>query len=181
MLQLSSMVLGYSVVGSLAGAILSGCRADGGKTFKPKYLNRAQAALVSTFAERILPATNTPGAIEAGVPQFIDEFYGLHTEAEEQKKLTDALATFDSDCQNKHGKPFAKLQPDTQDAMIAELAKAQADLDFSLFRKMKEITISGYVTSEIGSNALLTNVPVPGRYQGCISLAEAGGKAFGPY
>jgi gluconate 2-dehydrogenase gamma chain len=39
---------------------------------------------------------------------------------------------------------------------------------------MKELTLLGYFTSEVGATQILQYLPVPGRQQGCIPLHEAG-------
>jgi hypothetical protein len=35
---------------------------------------------------------------------------------------------------------------------------------------MKELTLLGYFTSEVGATSALDYVPVPGRYEGCTTL-----------
>jgi hypothetical protein len=45
------------------------------------------------------------------------------------------------------------------------------------FRMMKELTLLGYFTSEIGSKQARRYVPVPGRFEGCIPYKK-GDKAF---
>jgi hypothetical protein len=39
---------------------------------------------------------------------------------------------------------------------------------------MKELTLLGFFTSEVGTTQILQYLPVPGRLQGCIPLSEAG-------
>ena len=55
------------------------------------YLTAAQGPLVSAAAERILPRTDTPGAIDVGVPAFIDRFYGEFMSPAERQLLVSAL------------------------------------------------------------------------------------------
>src|SRR5262249_52705150 len=47
---------------------------------KPKALNAREFAIVSQIAERIIPATDTPGAIGAGVPEYIDQVVAANPE-----------------------------------------------------------------------------------------------------
>src|SRR4051812_3904635 len=42
------------------------------------HLRPEQSAIVSAVADRILPRTDTPGAVDVGVPAFIDLLYGVH-------------------------------------------------------------------------------------------------------
>ncbi|MFN9666692.1 MAG: gluconate 2-dehydrogenase subunit 3 family protein, partial [Bacteroidota bacterium] len=45
------------------------------------------------------------------------------------------------------------------------------------FRMMKELTLWGYFTSEIGATQALRYVAVPGKYEGCIPYKK-GDKAW---
>jgi glucoside 3-dehydrogenase (cytochrome c) hitch-hiker subunit len=42
------------------------------------------------------------------------------------------------------------------------------------FRTMKQLTLVGYYTSEIGATRELHHSPVPGRYDGCVPVAQVG-------
>ena len=42
------------------------------------------------------------------------------------------------------------------------------------FRTLKDLTLLGYYTSEIGATRELHHAPVPGRYDGCLPLAQVG-------
>lgn len=42
------------------------------------------------------------------------------------------------------------------------------------FRTMKELTVVGYYTSEVGATVELRHEAVPGRYQGCVPFTEVG-------
>ena len=44
----------------------------------------------------------------------------------------------------------------------------------SFILTMKELTLLGFFTSEVGATQILQYLPVPGRQQGCIPLREAG-------
>jgi len=41
-------------------------------------------------------------------------------------------------------------------------------------RVMKELTLVGYYTSEVGATQELRHEPVPGRYEGCVPFSEIG-------
>ena len=44
----------------------------------------------------------------------------------------------------------------------------------AFFRTMKELTLLGYYTSEIGATKELHYLPVPGRFEGCVPIARVG-------
>jgi hypothetical protein len=76
----------------------------------------------------------------------------------------------------KYGKKFldidAKQRTELLTALDAEqkeyTSKKKEDEPNHYFRMMKELTLLGYFTSEVGATKALRYVPVPGRYEGCI-------------
>ena len=94
-----------------------------------RSLDAAQAAIVSAAADRILPRTDTPGAIDVGVPAFINLLYGEIMTAEERERLTTGLAAVDAAAKAGDGRPFAALAADRQDAILRDIARAEEARD----------------------------------------------------
>lgn len=140
----------------------------------PHSLDSAQAADVAALAERILPRTDTPGAIDVGVPAFIDRMYGEFLVAAERSTLTDGLAALDAASRAAHRQPFHRLSAAQQDALLTPLAGLAATAPTPFFLQMRELTIVGYFTSEVVGKTVLHYDPIPGRYDGCIPLSEVG-------
>ena len=62
-LKLSSAILGYTIVGGTAAAVLSGCKSDASAV--PTDLDLFDSStydLIVDVTERIIPKTDTPGA-----------------------------------------------------------------------------------------------------------------------
>jgi gluconate 2-dehydrogenase gamma chain len=166
----------------LAGVALSpewlsfvGCApAPGAKT----YLTAAQGPLVSAAAERILPRTDTAGAIDVGVPAFIDRFYGEFMSPAERQLLVSALDEIESAAKTAHGTSFTALTAAQQDAVLRSVATAQQGRDPSSFGMLKSMTVLGYFTSEqVGKNVLHYD-PVPGTYDGCLPIDQVGRRSW---
>jgi hypothetical protein len=51
-----------------------------GTPYAPAFFGAAEYALVSRIADLIIPATDTPGAIAAGVPEYVDRVVSLNPE-----------------------------------------------------------------------------------------------------
>jgi gluconate 2-dehydrogenase gamma chain len=138
------------------------------------YLAAAQGPILSAAAERILPRTDTPGAIDAGVPAFVDRFYGEFMSAADKQLLVKALDEIESGATRAHGASFATLPPAQQDAVLRTIAAAQQGKTPSSFDLLRSVTILGYFTSEqVGKNVLHYD-PVPGGYDGCVPIAQVG-------
>jgi hypothetical protein len=138
------------------------------------YLAVAQGATLSAAAERILPRTDTPGALDVGVPAFIDFLYGEVMTPAEQKLLVSALGEIDAAAKAAHGAPFPSLTPPQQDAVLRGIATAQQGRDASSFALLRSATILGYFTSEQVGKTVLHYDPVPGAYDGCVPIDQVG-------
>ncbi|MBK9508078.1 MAG: gluconate 2-dehydrogenase subunit 3 family protein [Cytophagaceae bacterium] len=55
--------------------------------------------------------------------------------------------------------------------------KDEVEIPVPFFTLMKELTVFGFFTSEIGATKTLDFIPIPGRYEGCIPL-KPGQKAY---
>ena len=121
--------------------------------YKAKFFNADQMALIATISELIIPTDeHSPGAIAADVPQFIDLMIS-ESPAEAKKTWTDGLAAMDKLSQDKNGAAFNKATKDQQIAILTEISKNEArpqTHEERFFRTIKNMTIDGYYTSEIG-------------------------------
>ena len=61
---------------------MKGARPAASRTeaYKPTFFGTAEYALVSRVADLIIPATDTPGALGAGVPEYVDRVVSLNPE-----------------------------------------------------------------------------------------------------
>ena len=164
--------LGVALSPSLVAGVLqaAAAAAPGGP---PRHLRPEQFETIAAVAERILPRTDTPGAREVGVPQFIDVLYGGYLTAEEKSRLTAGLADLGRRARSEGGS-VAQLPADRQDELLRAVARESQGKDKSFFGLVRELTITGYFTSETVGRTVLHYDPVPGGYQGCIPLAEVG-------
>ena len=189
-LQRTALALGYAVSAPLAAAVLNGCKAKPDLAFVPKFFNEDQARLISALAETILPKTDTPGAIEAGVPGFIDDMVSTVYSPEQQKNFLDGLAAFADQAKKEIGDDFIDTSPEQQLDFVkkqnTQLLSANNGSKSEgwwaagganskpFFLEMKELTLLGFFTSEAGATQVLQYNQVPGPYKGCLPLAEVG-------
>jgi hypothetical protein len=148
-----------------------------------RFFNPAQGNLIGAVADIVIPRTDTPGAVDAGVPAFIDSmFKDVYTKNEQQRYLT-ALAAFD----RAGGKPFLQLDESQRKALVNKLhaeavaappnAKLPPAADFVLMTK--KLTMLGFFMSEPGCTQVLQYVAIPGGFKADIPLSQAGnGKAW---
>jgi len=187
-LQRVAMLMGGAISAPAVLAVLNGCSPKPSAGWQPLFLRKEEGAMVEEVADLILPRTTTPGAREVGVPAFIDVILKDAYPTEDQARFVSGLKDFETQAQSAHGKPFLQLQPaqrmsflqQVHDAAVAA-EKVQADKDVPAGERkrpfvlmMKELTLLGFFTSQIGTTQVLQYVAVPGGFQACIPIAEAG-------
>ena len=145
--------------------------------YTPVLLDELQYQTVTVIAEHILPATDTPGATEAGVGPFIDIMLAEWYEAEDREEFLEGLANLDDRSTNMFGATFLELGEAKQvallrglDAEVTALQEADLETDSYFFHRMKWLTLFGYYTSEIGQTQELQAAIIPGRYDPCAPL-----------
>jgi hypothetical protein len=177
-----SMLSRRSAFGLTAGALVAGwalptvaAAAEAIVAWTPRALSAAQAAVLSAAAEAMLPATDTPGAVAAGVPQFVDRTLADWSPPEDTARIRAALDRLDADARAAHGTSFAGLAPPQRTAILkardAEARKAKAP---DGFRQLKDLVTVGYFTSKPGATQALRYDPVPGAYHGCVPVKTIG-------
>ncbi len=120
---------------------------------------------VAIAAERILPATDTPGATDAGVSAFIEKMLtDWHTPAERERFLA-GLHDLDARCHARASHDFVDCSEADQVAVLTALDDAREEW----FARLKYLTVYGYCTSEVGQRALGL-WPQPWRYDGCAPV-----------
>jgi gluconate 2-dehydrogenase gamma chain len=138
------------------------------------YLTTVQGAIMSAATDRILPRTDTPGAIDVGVPAFLDRYYGEFMSAEERQLLVSSLDDIEAAARSAHNASFATLTTAQQDSVLRAVAKAQEGRTPSSFGLLRSTTVLGYFTSEQVGKEVLNYVPVPGAYEGCVPIDQVG-------
>ena len=172
-LRRAALLLGGALSAPAIAGVLAGCDSRGASD---GALASDQRELVATIAEHIIPETDTPGARAAEVHVFIDKMLAGHYPAEERDRVLDGLVELDETARRACGSPFIRCSADEQRAILALLdqqAFAQRR-DPHWFRTIKELTVLGYYTSEIGATQELRHVAVPGRFEGCVPLEQIG-------
>ncbi len=180
-LRRTAMIMGGAISAPAMLGVLKGCKAEPAINWEPEFLSREQGALISEVSDIIIPATDTPGAKEAGVPGFIDKMLKDVYSKEEQEKFLAAMKAFDEGASEEYGDPFIELDQVDQvayvnkiheEAVKAHQTNPSQPRPFILMAK--ELTMLGFFTSEPGATQVLQYSPVPGAYKGCIPLSEAG-------
>lgn len=131
-----------------------------------------QRALVSALSERVLPTTDTPGAIAAGVPEFIEQMLGEWALPGDVAPIAAGLAAIDKRSRADYGVVAAAASPEQQDALLTLTMNRQLPGAESFFEPFRQLVITGYYTSEIGITQEREYLPVPGSYDGSYPISK---------
>lgn len=176
-----ALLLGGTILGSQA--FLSGCKTA---TTDAIAFTPDDIAFLNEVAETILPKTDTPGAKEAKVGEFMAVIVKDCYEPNEAKAfMAGMVALQEKDAKAKIGKSFMEASAEERHKLLVALdaeqkafqEKKKPEEMSHYFRMMKELTLWGFFTSEVGATKVLRYVAVPGRYEGCVDYKK-GEKAW---
>lgn len=181
-IQRTAMMLGYAVSASAIAGIMNGCKSAPELAFKPVFLSEDMAGIIAEISEIIIPKTDTPGAKDVGVPSFIDLMLKECYKKEDQDRFTKGATDFDADAKATYGDSFLYCDAEKQKELvfkyhgeaIAAMKSDSAPKDRPFILMVKELTMLGFFTSEVGATKVLQYEAVPGAYKGCVPLAEVG-------
>ena len=120
--------------------------------YRPVNFTDAEFLVFSRVSDLIIPPTDTPGAVGAGVPRYIDE---VVTANPVHRKTFRAGLEWLSAAAAQLGKPFLELTEEEQISILRPVSVAGAKdapnaAGRRFFSLMKSMTADGYYTSRIG-------------------------------
>lgn len=181
-LQRVGILMGGAVSASAIAGLFTGCRPGGMGSYVPQTLTATQYDTVAILVELIIPTTDTPGARAAGAHEFIDRMIThIYTDAERTRFLA-GLTDLESRARAR-GSSFLESPQEAQIRILEELeaeaisARSSGTAETSFFHSLKELTLIGYYTSEIGAARELKYVHAAGSYDGDVPFEEIG-KAY---
>jgi hypothetical protein len=179
--RVSALLGGAALIGQSAwlGACATAARSPA------SLFTAADVALLDEIADTILPETKTPGAKAAGVGPFIATMVEDTYDPREQRIFLDGLAALDDESRAENGGGFMASSPAQRVALLERLDREAveymrrpgSDARPHYFRMIKELTLLGYFTSEIGCTQAQRYVETPGRFEPCITYT-AGDRAW---
>jgi hypothetical protein len=198
LLKIIAVLTGGAIIGG--DVFLSGCKTTVKKG--EGLLSADNIALLDEVGDTIIPVTNTPGAKAAKVGEFMNVYVSDCYRADEQKAFTEGLTALDNACEKQFSKKFTELtvaerttiltaleaEAKAYNQQINDKEKAARDIahkemkEFNgtplhYYTMIKQLTLFGYFTSEIGMKEALRFLPVPGKFDGAYPYKK-GDKAW---
>lgn len=151
------------------------------------YLSKAQQATLAMLTETIVPRTDTPGAIDAGVPRFVELMVFEWLNEAERSIFLEGFENLIVSVQQNYQQPFEKLSQKDRSDVLSELEAVAGDTrwydmgsaamrdfisDAPFICQLKELTIWGFFTSEVGSTQVLRYEAMPMEFDGHRALEK---------
>jgi hypothetical protein len=201
LLKMIALLTGGAVIGG--NVFLSGCKNAPGNT--GVVFSKETIALLDEIGETILPKTTTPGAKDAAIGTFMQTIVADCYYPADQKIFLDGIAELKKRCEHEFNKDFLSCAAAQRSALIKKidaeatahsnkkmqydaernnqakgtLAYKKDEMPGHWFSMMKQLTLWGFFTSEVGASQALRYIPVPGRYEGDVAYKK-GDRALFP-
>ncbi|MBU3004247.1 gluconate 2-dehydrogenase subunit 3 family protein [Paraglaciecola arctica] len=126
------------------------------KTRTFKFLSKNEAHLVSKISEIIIPRTDTPGANDVGVTEFIDLMLADWYDDKDSWYFIEGLRRYDRRLTQKHYRNLSLLSAEKSkaeitllDSQVMQNKEEEPSIQY-FYKRIKELTLIGFYTSEQG-------------------------------
>lgn len=182
-LKRMGFLLGSAVSAPVALGILNGLKAESGIAWNPEFFSQEQSETIAIVADIIMPKTDTPASSALGVPKYIEDMVSKVWSELDRKQFMEGFDYFLIRAEDDLRGPFNEASSTMQKAFVNKRHRQifEGEIDWSkrpFLWSMKELTITGYCTTEVGATELLQYKAIPAFYDGCMPLEEAGGKTW---
>jgi gluconate 2-dehydrogenase gamma chain len=176
LLKQIALVIGATALSSNAEAALNSLLS--GQSVS-SILSPSQLTLVAKLADLLIPATDTPSAVQAGVPGCIEQLAASVFSQVHQTSFLHGLDELNQALNTRFKEGIEAASSATLNDFIMWLEQhtyvaKQEDHVAVTYREVKELVVFAYYTSEIGASKELHYQGVPGKYQGCLPLEQVG-------
>jgi Gluconate 2-dehydrogenase subunit 3 len=170
-----ALLTGCAVVGG--DVLLSGCKNSENNN---AIFSLNEIALFDEIAETIIPKTDTPGAKEAAVGAFMVGYTKDCYTTEDQKRLQQGLVIINEKSNKLYEQNFISLN-ETQKSQLLNNLEIEAEAynkeainkdKAHFYTLIKQLTLLGFFSSEVGMTKVLRYIAVPGEYEGVVDYVK---------
>ncbi|MBX3255973.1 MAG: gluconate 2-dehydrogenase subunit 3 family protein [Chitinophagaceae bacterium] len=148
---------------SLGALAIYSCQPQGPAMFN-EDISLEEINMISELGEIIIPKTDTPGAKEAKVGEFIAVVVHDCLPDEKKKEFKETLEYINKEGKETFGREFLKCKEEERVQLVVKMEKGHEG-----YKELKNLIVSAYLSSEIGMTQYFSYYPVPGKYDGCTT------------
>jgi gluconate 2-dehydrogenase gamma chain len=140
------------------------------KLLSETFFTPEEMATIAVLADIIIPKDEVSGsATDAGVPDFIE--FIVKDLPEHQTPMRGGLRWLDMECYGRFEKAFVDCSPEQRLQVVDDIAypaKARPEMQqgVAFFNRMRDLTATGFYTTEMGWNDIGYKGNTPGTYVG---------------
>lgn len=198
---------GVLVVGPSTLSLLQSCKKDSAVAWQPTFLSANNGFALKEILEVIIPTTDTPGASDLNMAQFIDSYMDQVASEERRNIFEESANAFAASFKNQYDKEpqdgspeeyeeilkkYLRATPEEREGYVKRNSETQDPMDedpeevmnyhigaYSYVQDVRQLAIWAWKNSEqVGENVLWYD-PVPGQYIACGTITElSNGKAM---
>lgn len=156
---------------ALGGALVATGRASSPQPSPraPRAAGRLSArdlAFLDEVGETILPTTpDSPGAKASQIGEYMRSIVESEYAEAERLAFLEGIDAIDAQSDAQFGGDFLAISPEQRLELLLGLERDPA-ADY--YARMRELTVSGYFSSEVGATTAHAHLPIPGRWEPCI-------------
>ena len=193
---LKNLGLGTASVftGSLLFSALQSCSRQSAVDWEPRFFTKEEAAQMERICEAILPASDTPGATDAGVVPHLDESVFVMDSEREKNYLRQGLKAFIARFEPNVEVPFDEATREQIGQGVNGYLRGMSrnnNLLQNYFNDLKDnkekslgffeihfvytvvnASIWSYLTSELVGETVMAYDPIPGEFNGCTAYDQ---------
>ena len=168
-----SFMMGGAMIGGTA--IISGCKTS---VKVEEMFSPEEIALLDEVGDTIIPDTDTPGAKATAIGAFMALMVKDTYTPEDQVVFKDGILQIQALANEQFGANFEAITAEDKHTLLSALNDQIMDENLpkesipQYFRMMKQLTLLGYFTSEIGATQARRYTAVAGKYDPCIEYQK---------
>jgi hypothetical protein len=159
-------------MGAMAGLPAWASGWSKGSLPKGRLLSVDQSKNLAAIVEAIIPKTDTPGAGELGVGDFVQKMVKDCYDSKAQANLASGVSNLDEQSIQRFGKSFVDAGKDQKLQLLQDIDKGSDASQKAFLGMVKNLTIQGYMTSEYVMTNITHYEMVPARYHGCVPVKK---------
>jgi glucoside 3-dehydrogenase (cytochrome c) hitch-hiker subunit len=157
----------YGSFPTILSEFLSSCKTKD-KELRAGFFTDDEFHLIEGITDALLPATSTPGALDARVPFFVDLVVKNCLTKDDQQMIKNGLQKMNEK------ENFSSLSAADKLNAVKKIDEVafKDDVGSTWFKVLKKLSLIGYFTSQEGMTNALNYVKVPGDYKACIPYKQ---------
>ena len=149
-------------------------RSSGDSPAAGPTMSAERFALLEQITQVMIPTTDTPGAIQAGVPAFIRQMLADWASATSREEIAGVLVGVEKHAWEKFGASFVELPPERRHEVVRGFDEDRVGRQDPPYGKFKYLVLAGYYLSEVGATQELRYELIPGAWRPCVPFSEIG-------